>query len=49
MKITVKTVEGLHPEPDLSHLKTDFKNYKEGIYTPTYYNLVVMEIFPTLY
>ncbi len=46
MKMTVKAVEGLLPEPDLSRLKTDFQHYKEGIYTP---NLVVMEIFPTLY
>jgi hypothetical protein len=37
MKVIVKAVEGLLPEPDLSHLKTDFQNYKEGIYTPNYF------------
>ncbi len=37
MKIIVKAVEGLLPEPDLSSLKKDFQNYKEGIYTPNYF------------
>ncbi len=37
MKITVKAVEGLLPEPDLSRLKADFQNYKEGLYTPNYF------------
>jgi hypothetical protein len=32
-----KAVEGLLPEPDLSRLKKDFQNYKEGIYTPNYF------------
>ena len=37
MKVTVKAIEGLLPEPDLSYLKTYFQNYKEGIYTPNYF------------
>jgi hypothetical protein len=44
--VKVMAVKGLLPNlEDLTHLKTDFKEYKEGKYLPTYFVLAEMVIF----